>query len=106
MAPAVHFKISIDDSNQYYINIFNITPGKINFKIYDRHLQANVGQCKNGDDEHKGLAFESLSPSHGVWQGGCNEPLLKSIMCWCTEKEERKKETNSVKIKRPCFALA
>ncbi len=42
-------------------------------KVFDRHLQANVGQCRNANDEHKVLALQSSSPSH---------------------KKERKKERN------------
>ncbi len=42
-------------------------------KTYDRHLQANVGQCRNGDDEYKGLILQSLSQSHKVWQGECTQ---------------------------------
>ncbi len=41
--------------------------GDVDKEIYDRHLQANVGQCRNGDDEYKGLTLQSLSPSHKVW---------------------------------------
>ncbi len=52
---------------------------KIVWKIYDRHLHANVGQCRN-DDEHKGLPLQSSS-SHTFWQGGCTEPLLKKLDC-------------------------
>ena len=45
--------------------------------IYDRHLQANVGQCKNkDDDEHEGL------------------PLQKERKKKKERKKQRNKETN------------
>ncbi len=45
-------------------------------KIYDRHLQANVGQCRNSDEEQSTLALQS-SPSQKVWQEACSELLHK-----------------------------
>ncbi len=52
-----------------FINVQNLT------EMYNRHLQANMGQCRNGDDEHKGLALQSSSPSCKVWQRGRTELL-------------------------------
>ncbi len=51
-------------------------PGTQQYTVYDRHLQENVGQCGDGEDEPKGLALQSSSPSQKVWQGGCTVGAL------------------------------
>ena len=62
-------------------------------------MHANVGQCRNDDDEHKGLHLQSSSPSHMFWQGGCTEPPLKKLD-WLSgikqRNKERKKERNKL----------
>ena len=45
------------------------------YTVYGRHLQANVGHCRNGDDEPQRISFAV-------------------IMCWVTERN--KQETNKL----------
>ena len=59
-------------------------------KIYDRHLQANVGQCRNGD-EYKGLTLQSLSPSHKVWHERYTQPVHGSICVGALKQREKER---------------
>ena len=43
-----------------------------------RHLQANLGQCRNGDDEPHGISFADIITAHKVLKE-CTELFLELV---------------------------
>ena len=87
------------------------------YTVYGRHfagkMWVSAGMVMMNT---KKFALQSSSPSHKVWRRKKDTPwlckntlafaiALKPLCVGVLKKKEKNKETDSMKIKRPCFVL-
>ena len=63
---------------------------ELKYTAYGRHLQANVGQCRNGDSEPQAISYAVIITAHIFLKVICVDVLKET-------KKERKKETKETR---------